>query len=70
MWKDRVQQNTHEIDRLRAQLQEARIQIENEAASREKYRKQAEDLEAMLHKGKEGDRKEVVHLQLKITELM
>lgn len=62
MWKDRVQQNTNEIERLRFQLQEARGQIDDEAAAREKYRRQADDLEGMLHKGKEVERKELVQL--------
>ena len=70
LWKDRAQQSSNEMERLRVQLQEARGQLEDEATARDKYRKQADDLEGMLHKGKEVERKELVQLQFRITELM
>lgn len=58
-----------EIQRLIKQVDNLKASEREQIDKAEKQRMRADDLEKMVHKGKEGDRKELIELQLKASQL-
>lgn len=69
MQAERVDLLQKEITRLQSQLDQQKI-IEKDLLERaEKNRERADGLELMVHKGKDGERKEMIEMQIKVNQL-
>lgn len=58
-----------ELQRLVNQVDGLKVNERELTEKADKQRMRADDLEKMVHKGKEGDRKELIELQLRSSQL-
>lgn len=69
MYTERIETLQKEVNKLHVQLDQ-QIQIENNVREKsEKNRKKAEEMELMVHKGSEIERKELIEMQIKLSQI-
>ena len=69
MYTERIDTLQKEVNKLHVQLDQ-QMQIENDVREKsEKNRKKAEEMELLVHKGSEMERKELIEMQIKLSQI-
>ena len=69
MYTERIDSLQKEVSKLHVQLDQ-QAHIEREVRDKnDQNRKKAEELQLMVHKGQETERKELIELQIKLSQI-